>query len=573
MLTIHTEQLYRRARRNRTALELGKLMRGLGLAVFSSLLGLYSLAASAQEQRDGVYVIYDSSRSMWGELPDRSRKYEAARAAMRDLAGRDFGDRDVALRMYGHRRKDDCGDSELVVPWRRPADAGAAMVAAMETVRPTGRTPIDRSLRAALQDFGDRRGTIILISDGIESCDADPCALVREWRDRQVNITVHVVGLGLRGKERAAMECIADAAGTTYRDAFSAGELIAGLGAAVEAAAAGDKPEAGEPEPAEPVAEPQLTLTVTTADGVRQKGKATFTPVAGGAPIEVETFSIHRLPPGDYVMKGGVVTLDGSVYAPVEQRVTVRDNGLTEVSIDKAPRPPEVSARFSMDGAAIRDTVVDVHQDGRRIGSFHGDTTAFLPEGTFEFRSTPAGTSQKLSVTEVFAAGDAKEIGFDAATEVKLVVRLNMAATGDRLLSKPTLQLFRNGDLVKGINAHSGGLVFPGRYLVRADDGVNAHEAEIDVTSAPEQAVEIDLPSAAVTVTYVDADGRPEKPKRVFVYREGGRRGVTKTSDTPFALLPGTYLIDGHPKKAGYPRTTITVGADEKLTVTLRATK
>ena len=531
-------------------------------------------SASGQEARDGIYIIYDSSQSMWGELPDESRKYEAARVAMRDLANRDFGDRDIALRIYGHRRKDDCSDSELVMPWSDQASADDSIITAMEAVLPTGRTPIDRSLRAALTDFGDRSGAIILISDGVESCDADPCALVRAWRDKDVKIAVHVVGLGLHGKERAAMECIADAAGTAYRDAFSTGELVARLGAVVDATVdEGVSLDPGKLDPTPHAVDPQLRLTVATPDGVRQKGLATFTPTAGGESFEVETFSIHRLPPGDYVMDGGVKTLDGSVYAPLESQITVLETGITNAVIENAPRPPEVTARFSMDGKAIRETVVSVYRGGERVGSFHGDQTAFLQEGTFEFRARPSGTSQDLSLTEAFAAGDTKEISFRAATEVKLIVRLNMLATSDLLISKPTLELFQDGELIKGINSRSGGLVFPGRYQIRANDSVNNYETEIDVTAEREQVIDIDLPSAAVTVQYKDVSGVREAPKRVFVYPESGRRGVTRTSDTTFGLLPGTYIIEGHPKKAEYPRTTIDVAAGDNLTITLQATK
>ena len=189
---------------------------------------------SAADKADGVYIIYDSSNSMWASLPDRSRKYEAARLAMRELVRRDFAGKEIALRMYGHRRKNDCSDSDLVVPFNRPDQVAGQMIEAMEAARPTGRRPIDRSLRQALADFGDRKGSIILISDGIESCDADPCALVREWREKDVAIAVHVVGLGLKDKEKAAMQCIAEAAGTRYHDAFSTGELIDGLGTVLE---------------------------------------------------------------------------------------------------------------------------------------------------------------------------------------------------------------------------------------------------------------------------------------------------------------------------------------------------
>ena len=102
-----------------------------------TLLPLSFVATNAQSGNEGVYIIYDSSNSMWGALPDTSRKYEAARSAMRDLVGRDFGGRDVALRMYGHRRKNDCSDSQLVVPWSQPGDVAGDMVAAMEAARPT----------------------------------------------------------------------------------------------------------------------------------------------------------------------------------------------------------------------------------------------------------------------------------------------------------------------------------------------------------------------------------------------------------------------------------------------------
>jgi Ca-activated chloride channel family protein len=135
-----------------------------------------ALGMSAQaEDAPGVYIIYDSSNSMWGALPDGSRKYEAARTAMNELASQEFNGAEVALRMYGHRRVNDCRDSELVIGFSDPVQSRTAIIQAMSAVRPTGRTPSDLSLRQALTDFGTRTGTIILISDGIESCDADPC--------------------------------------------------------------------------------------------------------------------------------------------------------------------------------------------------------------------------------------------------------------------------------------------------------------------------------------------------------------------------------------------------------------
>ncbi len=162
---------------------------------------------------------------MWGQLPDQSHKVVVAKEVLQDFVAQDFGEAEPALRAYGHRRKGDCRDSELVIPFG-PSEAVAGQVRDfMKTLNPLGKTPITYSLRQAPADFGDREGAIILITDGLETCDEDPCSLMREWREKDVKVDVHVVGFGLMEKEKATLQCISDAAGTPYRDAESALEL------------------------------------------------------------------------------------------------------------------------------------------------------------------------------------------------------------------------------------------------------------------------------------------------------------------------------------------------------------
>ncbi len=184
----------------------------------------------AAQKADGLYIIFDASGSMMGLLSDRSRKIDAAKSAVENFLARDFRGYEIALRVYGHRRKEDCADSELLIPFGPSEKVAPALKSAINRINAVGRTPITYSLEQALKDFGDRAGEIILISDGIESCEADPCALVREWKNRNVKIRVHVVGLGLEEKERAALRCISEAAGTEYRDASSTATLAEELG-------------------------------------------------------------------------------------------------------------------------------------------------------------------------------------------------------------------------------------------------------------------------------------------------------------------------------------------------------
>lgn len=536
------------------------------LIIFTVFLAVAPTHAQT-DARGAVYIIYDSSNSMWGELPDGSRKYEAARTALRALVEEDFGERELALRLYGHSRADDCSDSALIVPFGRPSAVRQSIVEAMETTRPTGRTPIDRSLRAALEDFGDRSGSIILISDGIESCDADPCALVREWQDRDISISVHVVGLGLQGKDREAMQCIAEAAGTEYHDAFSADELIAGITAAV----AEEPPAPAEPAPAPQDKPPAFVLVVTTPDGVEQKGAGTLLPrQSGGLAMSVGTHSRHVTSPGIYSLTAGVLTLDGSIYRPISRPIEVAPTGETIGEVE-APTPPQVSARFMMEGADVRPSHVSVYRDGLEVGGFNDGGPAFIAEGTYEFRATIADSSQEISITESFSDGDDKLLTFMADVEVRLTVNVTAQSTGEKLNGYPTTELWQGDALVYELNNSSGGLVRPGEYRVRLDDRLNRFEAPITVSDQPIQTAEYRARTAAVTVRYLAADGGPLAPKRVFVQRPTDRSRVTRTSDEPFAVTPGAYVIVGWPASDGYPDMPIEVQAGDELEITLQA--
>ncbi|MEM7460574.1 MAG: hypothetical protein AAF331_14010, partial [Pseudomonadota bacterium] len=200
-------------------------------SIYASALLIASLAladtAIAQddepvtETSSKVLIIHDWSNSMWGTFADGSRKYQAGITALTNALDAGFGGRDVGYRAYGHRQPGDCRDSELVSDFDALDTVRPTIVDTLGQVRPTGKTPITYSLQEGLKDFKGASGDILLISDGIETCDADPCDLMREWTASNVSIRVHVVGVGLNDLERTAMACIAEESGGTYLDADS----------------------------------------------------------------------------------------------------------------------------------------------------------------------------------------------------------------------------------------------------------------------------------------------------------------------------------------------------------------
>ncbi|HKL55887.1 MAG TPA: VWA domain-containing protein, partial [Roseovarius sp.] len=227
----------------------------LGVAAALSL----GLAGTAQAADENVMVVFDGSNSMWGQI-DGTAKIEIARGVMENLLGDWTEDRKVGLMAYGHRQRGDCNDIEtLVAPG---ADTRAAILDRINAITPTGKTPLTDAIERAATElsYTDTPATVVLISDGLESCERDPCALADTLESRGVAFTAHVVGFGLGAdQDSGSLSCIAERTGGQYIQAANADELGRALGAISSAVAA-----APEPEPV-PEPEPELPAVTLTA--------------------------------------------------------------------------------------------------------------------------------------------------------------------------------------------------------------------------------------------------------------------------------------------------------------------
>ena len=502
-----------------------------------------------QENRDAIYIIFDASGSMWQKLPDGSFKIAAAKQVLQDFVDGDFSGYDLAFRVYGHRRKGDCRDSELVVPFGIPEKVVSQLNVFMGNVNPTGKTPINYSLRQALQDFGDRRGEIILISDGEETCDDDPCALVKAWREKNINIRVHVVGLGLDEKSRAAMKCISEAAGTEYYDANSASELADGL----------------------KKIQKQVTMTALKINGVDASGnqqavKGTLSQ-NDKERYEVSSHRRNLVEAGEYNLLVGIQTRNGRLYKPVTRKVDVADTGETTVKVEVMV-PPSVRVKFVEKGKEKpkANTMIQVFQSGREVFSFRSIDEVFIEEGTYEFRAKP-NRENDLTVTETFAAGDNKELVFKMVHTVK--VKIKMVALGSGTWFRENYELWQEGEEKYRVHMNNGARVLPGIYDLHLTNKLTPYvKPGIVVTDEDEQSFEITIPVGHVTVIYKKEDGTRDKDKRCFVGRGPTSRGVYKMSGKKHPLLPGTYNVIGW--RGNYDRVVFEVIEGRDIEVILR---
>ena len=187
----------------------------------------------AEATTSNLLLILDASGSMWGQI-DGENKIVIAREVLGDLSdGLDDGTQ-VGLIAYGHRREGDCDDIETVIPIA-PLDK-ASLKETVGELSPKGKTPITKSVQQAFASLEDRAEgtTVILVSDGLETCGGDPCAAVRKAKESGIDFVMHVVGFDVAGEDVSSLECAAQAGDGLFFSAEDAEQLSAALEAAVE---------------------------------------------------------------------------------------------------------------------------------------------------------------------------------------------------------------------------------------------------------------------------------------------------------------------------------------------------
>jgi hypothetical protein len=184
-----------------------------------------------------VELILDASRSMWGQIKGRS-KISIASEVLGKIIQELPEKMNVGLRVYGHRYKVNdkraCTDTKLMVPIRPLAKQD--LINYINRIKPRGKTPLVYAVLQAAKDFEQiAKGSIILISDGIESCNGDIQSIARELKKSGFDLIVHIVGFSIKeAKAREELQAIATSTGGTYLDAKDPSELLASLRATLQ---------------------------------------------------------------------------------------------------------------------------------------------------------------------------------------------------------------------------------------------------------------------------------------------------------------------------------------------------
>ncbi|RWC36385.1 MAG: VWA domain-containing protein [Mesorhizobium sp.] len=553
-------------------------MAGLARSVAAAilLLGMTTLGLAA----DRVILILDASGSMWAQINGKP-KLEIARESLRTVLQSVPADREIGFMAYGHREKGSCEDIELIVPPQ--AGSAAAVSAAADSLKFLGKTPLTSAVTQAAEalKYTEDKATVILITDGLETCKGDPCALGKELRAAGVDFTVNVVGFGLTADEGRQVACLADNTGGKYIQASDEQALQDALVETIAAAPAPALEPAPAPQPAPEPEKPEFNFmpAVVLAEGGN--------PVTDGNSWEIykarsdgtrgdyvtTEYGAYKgnLEPGDYI----VVASYGE--ARTEQKAKVEAGQvynplfiLNAGTLILHPRPSE--GADVADGAAV----VIAYPGVDMPATYYGDTKVVLPAGDQKVTVTIG----KGEVTETIQLAAGRVIDKDIIVGVgHVVANAYYTAGGDKADGSGIgFKVFKARKKIDGTRQEVTHAYGPdSKFDLPPDDYVLIAEVDLAVVEQPFsvkvgefQDVKVALNAGVLAVT---APGASKieifDPKKDI---NGNRKSLGYAYDEKYqaALPAGDYAVVSEKLDNSSKESTVTIKAGERAELTVQ---
>ena len=485
------------------------LLRRLALALPLAAGLLFPVAPAQAEEGQRVILVLDASGSMWGQIDGKPKMQIAKEVVAKVVGGWKPAD-ELGLVAYGHRKKGACDDIEVLA---EPGTLDAAsFLDKVNGLSPKGKTPMTQAVRQAAEalKYTEKQATVILVSDGIETCDPNPCAVAEELEKLGVALTVHTVGFGLDDKGAVEqLKCLAEKTGGISTIADNADELKDALTKTVEAKT---EPPPPPPEPAAP--EFNLTGTVEMAEGVGfpqkfstpnweffnavngEKGEWVKTEYGPAIKTNIET-------PGAYIAK---VSLSAAAI-----EVPFMLEAGKPVQLDLSMEAGVVQLKGMMDDqtplADGNGTWELLTPDGNRITTEYGPQAAFMANaGTYKMRLTlgEAKVEQDLKIT----AGKIDDVVMTLGAGIVQASAV-FAAGGPAVPEGATVELRKGEAALDGSHERiateyqspSQFNVPAGKYLVVVIRDYATGSAEVQVTPGGVSKVEVNLDGGYLAVT------------------------------------------------------------------------
>jgi Ca-activated chloride channel homolog len=169
-------------------------------------------------------LILDASGSMQDKI-DGKPKITIAVEVISDIINNWNPATQTGLLAYGHNNKNNCNDIEVLIS---PESINKnQFIQQINAIKPMGTTPLSASVIRAAEalNFTHDKATVVLITDGIESCNLNPCKVGRLLKNQGYDFTAHIIAFNVAKLETAGLRCLAHETGGVFIAANNASEL------------------------------------------------------------------------------------------------------------------------------------------------------------------------------------------------------------------------------------------------------------------------------------------------------------------------------------------------------------
>ncbi|MEL6268896.1 MAG: VWA domain-containing protein [Chloroflexota bacterium] len=488
--------------------------------------------ATAQEGTSNVAIILDASGSMQAALGGTTR-IDVARESVISTVAQLPAETNTSLWAYGHRLPQDdpaasCTDIEQITPFASVDNA--AFADTVRGINAIGYTPISDTLQQAATSFPPGgANTIVLISDGEETCAGDPCAVARDLKAGNVDLVVNTVGFAADDETRAQLQCIAQVTGGVYYDAQDADALVNALQSAAIT-------PTGDVRIVDPSGNPlpDVPFNLTSAD----------------SPDEVTNFiGQANVPVGTYNAEARGAEL-------VAQTITVNADETVDIVVN--PVPVGQVQLVDTGGNLLEDVRFELTlADGTYIGTFFSGAT--VPTGDY---AVSIKILVPVNTTATVNLGEVTQVVVDTSEGT---IRLVDEVTGVPL-PEPFFEITQAGEDGRYLGSYTESVnVPPGTYEVFVRSTVRF---TTEVTVAAGETVDVPLSTSEGTIRLVDADSGAvlEEPLFDITQAVEGGQYLGAWAGT-FNVPPGEYIVN---VRATIPfEVTVIVGAGETVDVPL----
>ncbi len=198
------------------------------LLIFVTCLTLLSLQKSYAENATKTIIVLDGSRSMWGRI-ERKRKYRVAAKAVEKILDHRAGEVPLGVIAFGHLNNKSCKTVEII------QDPSLSKIEEsplkLQNFKPRSFAPISKALEVAARqlDHENNAARIILLIDGRDNCRRNPCKTLEKIRKTSYDLSVRVIGFGMRKKDRASFKCFQTHKSDSFYIANTQKDLMAAL--------------------------------------------------------------------------------------------------------------------------------------------------------------------------------------------------------------------------------------------------------------------------------------------------------------------------------------------------------